>query len=1332
MAKDLEASIKISVDKREGESNLQAFTRAFNQSMRDAGKSAEEIQAFHKLALDIEAGRVAMESLDADMQELMGTYRRLSQVAADKDLLGLKSFQDIQHEIDGTRAAYERLKQSGQLTQAELAQAALKTEDRIRELKAQTNGWAESIAHAKGAFASMAASGAGLVAAAGQAIQFESAMADVAKVVDGTEEQIAALGARIKELATEIPLSADAIAEIAAAGGQLGIPMEQLEAFIELASKMSVAFNMTADEAGQAVAKLSNVFQLPLEKITALGDAINTLGNTTAAKERDIVDVLTRIGGTAAQFGISAEQAAALASTMLSLGMSSEVAGTGINALLSKLQTANVQGKDFKDALTLMGVSAEKLAADIRANPQQALSEFLRTLDALDKQSRAEILTRLFGAEHQDDIARLLGGLAEYEKALARIGDTAQTAGAMQKEFEARLATTEAQIQLLKNGVETIAINLGSTFLPAIRAVVTSLGDAAAGIARFVEMYPGLAATATALGTLAASAAALKTAFLALRLIGVHGVDDIAKAVTGLHKTMGDLVAESGKSAAALKAAGHLAMSGWIGWNIGTGLKEQFLEVELAGIALAEGLTKLAARAHYAWQLLKAPFTDDTMQAAGERLAASLTQIEDDYGALAEAAIAARQPQLDLGQASAQAAAGLETVSSAAAKASTTTELLLDSIRGLDLTKGEGITALVDKLTLLKDQAGKADAAIHELVGKLGAADLAGFAQGIQAAYQDGRLAAEDFARINDQIASASLKALGLAAEEAFGRLTPEVHEAALALQGLEVTLQALPDAPTQKMQALELALGALLAKAKTSADIEVAAAHIERLGEKNALSEEAVTRLNAKLDEQRLKVEQAAPGLQSLAEAYAQFGLKTREAMTASTAEMKAALEVMLAMKAPMADIQQAFMKYAEAAIAANGGVADAALKTQAASLGLTQSLIELEKAAIHASPSMRELNQRFAEAAQAAERHTSAIEKQAQSWVEAAKNALEVAKAKGDANAITEAAIQLAQAEAQAAYAVAQAKAEEARVALEKAQAVELEALADGRVTEAEQQVMEAVRAAAEAKQQAAQQALDAAEARALAAERAAAAEDRAAESTGRVTVVMHQAHQAAEGFALTWQAMAVQAGIAAEDIQRYGAILARAFDQAAERGPYAFNSLADSMRGAVRAAKALDDQIAALEVTSQHSNDALKADILELQGKRQEAARLREESMLREKRLAIELLELEMQRLLLQGKDEEYQKAQIRLRYLKEELELIKQKAELERKAAEERARQEALERQRRESEQRQRESTVSIKLKTEGAGLGSLDRAALDMLARQLAPILTQQAARGLSG
>src|SRR5690606_38824613 len=102
----------------------------------------------------------------------------------------------------------------------------------------------------------------------------------------------------------------------AAAGGQLGVPIDKLDQFVELAAKMSVAFDLSVEQAGDAVAKLSNIFNIPIENVEALGDAINTLGNTTAAREADILDVLTRIGGTASQFKLTADQAAALAATM--------------------------------------------------------------------------------------------------------------------------------------------------------------------------------------------------------------------------------------------------------------------------------------------------------------------------------------------------------------------------------------------------------------------------------------------------------------------------------------------------------------------------------------------------------------------------------------------------------------------------------------------------------------------------------------------------------------------------------------------------------------------------------------------------------------------------------------------------------------------------------------------------------------------------------------------------------------------------------------------------------------------------------------------------------
>lgn len=56
-------------------------------------------------------------------------------VLADRELLGVRAHADIQKEIDQTRAAYERLKVSGKLTNTELAQASLKTEERVRELQ---------------------------------------------------------------------------------------------------------------------------------------------------------------------------------------------------------------------------------------------------------------------------------------------------------------------------------------------------------------------------------------------------------------------------------------------------------------------------------------------------------------------------------------------------------------------------------------------------------------------------------------------------------------------------------------------------------------------------------------------------------------------------------------------------------------------------------------------------------------------------------------------------------------------------------------------------------------------------------------------------------------------------------------------------------------------------------------------------------------------------------------------------------------------------------------------------------------------------------------------
>ena len=100
----------------------------------------------------------------------------------------------------------------------------------------------------------------------------------------------------IKQLSKRIPIAVDGLTQMIATGGQLGVPREKLAQFAEIASKMSIAFDITADEASQSMAKLSNVLQVPIEEMTKVGDVINHLSNNTAATAQDLLTVSIKAG----------------------------------------------------------------------------------------------------------------------------------------------------------------------------------------------------------------------------------------------------------------------------------------------------------------------------------------------------------------------------------------------------------------------------------------------------------------------------------------------------------------------------------------------------------------------------------------------------------------------------------------------------------------------------------------------------------------------------------------------------------------------------------------------------------------------------------------------------------------------------------------------------------------------------------------------------------------------------------------------------------------------------------------------------------------------------
>lgn len=99
------------------------------------------------------------------------------------------------------------------------------------------------------------------------AIEFESAMADVRKVVDfKSPDGFKQMSKDIMEMSTRIPMAGEGLAQIVAAGGQSGLAEDELLTFAEMAAKIGVAFDVSADTAGTSMAKIKTALGLNLDE----------------------------------------------------------------------------------------------------------------------------------------------------------------------------------------------------------------------------------------------------------------------------------------------------------------------------------------------------------------------------------------------------------------------------------------------------------------------------------------------------------------------------------------------------------------------------------------------------------------------------------------------------------------------------------------------------------------------------------------------------------------------------------------------------------------------------------------------------------------------------------------------------------------------------------------------------------------------------------------------------------------------------------------------------------------------------------------------------------
>ena len=489
-------------------------TAAQARVLEQAKNRASQLQqTYNGLRLSVQRQREALGAAGIDTKKLSQAQRELksqadeARAAIDRQQLSLKKLGERQAKLSAVRERYSR---------------SLEVRDRVAGAGAATS-------------AAGLAMGAPVLAAVKSSAAMEDAMKGVAKQVNGLRDnngnrtkQFYDMQAAIKAASEQLPMENGAIdyAALVEGGARMGVTNQSdsyedqkrdLLAFATTAAKASTAFELPAGELAEGLGKIAQLYKIPTRNIEQLGDALNYLDDNAMSKGSDIIDVLQRMGGVADR--LDYRKAAALGSTFLSLGATSETAASAANAMVRELSVATMQGKSFMGGMALLKLDPAKIEKQMTTDAMGTIQRVLEKVNNLPDDKRLTAMTMIFGKEFGKDAAKLANNMPELRRQLQLTqGDGAK--GSMQKESDINKDSLSAQWMLTKTGVSNTMSGLGDSLRTPLMDIMNMVKKVTGVTRRWVENNKELA------GTLVKAAAMISAVVLVLGtfMIGLAAV----------------------------------------------------------------------------------------------------------------------------------------------------------------------------------------------------------------------------------------------------------------------------------------------------------------------------------------------------------------------------------------------------------------------------------------------------------------------------------------------------------------------------------------------------------------------------------------------------------------------------------------------------------------------------------------------------------------------------------------------------------------------------------------------------------------------------------------
>lgn len=309
------------------------------------------------------------------------------------------------------------------------------------------------------------------------AVQFDTAMANVRKTTNMSNEEIEKLARSAQNLSTKQPVTAETLLNIEALGAQLGVAHDKLESFAEVTSGLDIATNMNFETAGKEMAQFANITQMSQDQFKNYGSTIVDLGNHLATTETDISAMALRLAGAGTAAKFSQADILGMSGAMSSLGIKAEAGGSAMTRIIQDISKNVANGSDVvEEYARVAGMSADQFADAWRNRPMEAMEALVeglkRTSDSGEDMNVTLEKLGINNIRNSDTMRRLANAGDLLRNSVDRANTAWSENTALQNEVDQRNKSLASRLQVLKNKVDSIAISIGR---PLVNAVISAL-----------------------------------------------------------------------------------------------------------------------------------------------------------------------------------------------------------------------------------------------------------------------------------------------------------------------------------------------------------------------------------------------------------------------------------------------------------------------------------------------------------------------------------------------------------------------------------------------------------------------------------------------------------------------------------------------------------------------------------------------------------------------------------------------------------------------------------------------------------------------------------------